>query len=188
MTMILFQRTQSGMMKLENETIRLRAPEPEDLEILYRWENDTSLWLYGDTRVPYSKFGLRQYIEHSIGKSIYELGQIRFMISHTSRSKTIGIIDLFDFDPANHRAGVGILIFPDEQGKGYAFKSLQLLHSYAFDFLDLHQLYAHISTDNNPCLRLFAKAGYRCCGRLNEWKKTGDTYQDIAIYQCIKKQ
>lgn len=36
-------------MWLENEHIRLRALEPEDLEILYQWENNTQLreiWKY----------------------------------------------------------------------------------------------------------------------------------------------
>ena len=47
---------------LESAIIRLRAPEPEDLELLYKWENDTSLWLAGNTRAPYSRFQLKQYI------------------------------------------------------------------------------------------------------------------------------
>ena len=32
---------------LENKTIQLRAIEPEDLEVLYKWENDTDVWKYG---------------------------------------------------------------------------------------------------------------------------------------------
>ena len=44
---------------LESENICLRAPEPEDLELLYEWENDSSLWIAGNTRAPYSKFQLR---------------------------------------------------------------------------------------------------------------------------------
>ena len=32
------------MKLLENERIILRALEPEDLDVLYRWENDASLW------------------------------------------------------------------------------------------------------------------------------------------------
>ena len=41
---------------LENDTIRLRALEPEDLDLLYAWENDTSLWEFGSTLVPYSRY------------------------------------------------------------------------------------------------------------------------------------
>ena len=44
------------MAQLENETIRLRALEPEDLELLYRWENNPELWSLGNTMSPYSRY------------------------------------------------------------------------------------------------------------------------------------
>ena len=37
-----------GTRFLEDEVIRLRALEPEDLELLYRWENDSALWAFDD--------------------------------------------------------------------------------------------------------------------------------------------
>ena len=40
------------MAQLENEIIRLRALEPEDLEPLYRWENNPDLWSLGNTMSP----------------------------------------------------------------------------------------------------------------------------------------
>ena len=36
-------------MLLSNDRVRLRALEPEDLELLYRWENDPELWEVGNT-------------------------------------------------------------------------------------------------------------------------------------------
>ena len=38
--------------------IKLRAIEPEDLEVLYKIENDVRLWNIGVTNVPYSKYTL----------------------------------------------------------------------------------------------------------------------------------
>ena len=38
--------------------IRLRAIEPEDLDLLYQIENDSSLWDVGTTNVPYSRYTL----------------------------------------------------------------------------------------------------------------------------------
>ena len=63
-------------MYLENENIRLRALEPEDLEILYKWENDTSIWQVGCTTEPYSRYILKEYIAYS-DKTIYEKKQLR---------------------------------------------------------------------------------------------------------------
>ena len=39
---------------LSNDIITLRALEPTDLDTLYRWENDTTLWAVSDTVAPYS--------------------------------------------------------------------------------------------------------------------------------------
>ena len=100
---------------LKNKNISLRAPEPEDLELLYEWENNTSVWQAGNTTSPFSKFILRQFIENS-HKDIYELKQQRFMIDLHSKMpvQTIGTIDLFDYNPFHERAGIGILIMNKE--------------------------------------------------------------------------
>ena len=39
---------------MENELIRLRALEPDDVQVLYKWENDTEVWKVSNTIVPFS--------------------------------------------------------------------------------------------------------------------------------------
>ena len=80
------------------EKIKLRALEPEDLELLYEWENNNSYWVFSNTVTPFSKYTLKRYLENS-HKNIFETGQLRLMIELASDKKTIGTIDLFDFDP-----------------------------------------------------------------------------------------
>ena len=46
---------------LRGETVRLRALEPEDLELLYRWENNPAWWDVGNTLAPYSRYLLLYY-------------------------------------------------------------------------------------------------------------------------------
>ena len=43
---------------MENELIRLRALEPDDVQVLYKWENDTEVWKVSNTIVPFSKYML----------------------------------------------------------------------------------------------------------------------------------
>jgi len=38
----------------EYKNIKLRALEPEDLELLYQWENNDSYWLISNTVSPFS--------------------------------------------------------------------------------------------------------------------------------------
>ncbi|HER08677.1 MAG TPA: N-acetyltransferase, partial [Bacteroides sp.] len=146
---------------LANRKISLRALEPEDLEILYRWENDTGLWHLSNTLVPYSRFLLKEYLEHS-RKDIFELKQLRLIIELNEDRRPLGAIDLFDFDPFHRRAGVGILIAEKSDRKqGYAREALETLKEYSFRVLKLHQLYCNIGSGNPESLNLFKAAGFR---------------------------
>ena len=48
-------------------SVHLRAIEPEDLDLLYRIENDIKLWNIGATNVPYSRYTLHDYIANASG-------------------------------------------------------------------------------------------------------------------------
>ena len=50
---------------LENRSISLRAPEPEDLDLLYLWENEPSIWHVSGTLTPFSRYILKQYLDHA---------------------------------------------------------------------------------------------------------------------------
>lgn len=170
------------MALLENEHIRLRAPEPEDLDLLYRWENDTTQWGVGNTLSPYSRYILKEYIANS-HQSIYELKQLRFMIESKPDGTTVGMIDLYDFEPHHKRAGAGIMLDPHFQGKGIATQALRLMMGYAFSFLKLHQLYAHVPADNRPSEALFERCGFTTTGVLRDWLITNEGYSDVLVMQ-----
>ena len=166
--------------RLENDQILLRALEPEDLELLYKWENDPEIWTVSNTLTPISRFVLKQYIENS-HLDIFQLGQVRFMIDRKPVApdptvKTIGTIDLFDFDPQNMRVGVGILIKEEEERKkGYAGQSLDVIIEYCFSVLLLHQVYCNIPAGNIQSIRLFQSKGFIETGRKIDWLRKAQT-------------
>ena len=170
---------------MRGKTINLRAIEPADIDILYKWEKDTSIWYLSNTIEPFSKFILEQYILSS-NQDIYSKKQLRLMIDINESKKTIGSIDLFDFDPKNKRAGIGILINKNERGKGYASEALELLINYSFHTLDLHQLYCNISADNNVSLKLFHNFGFEIIGLKKQWNFINDKWMDEYMLQLIK--
>ncbi len=175
-------------MILENDGIRLRAVEPEDLETLYRWENDEANWKQSNNFTPYSRYVLKKYIAGS-GKTIYETGQLRLMIDILPAVRTIGAIDLFDFDHFHGRAGVGILIAdPADRKKGYASSALTCLLTYAFETLGLHQLWCNIMETNTESLNLFLAHGFIQCAAKKEWVRSGDTMITEYTLQLINLQ
>jgi diamine N-acetyltransferase len=172
------------MALLENNNILLRALEPEDLDVLYKWENDSSLWHYGSTVAPYSKYALRDYLSRST-QDIFQTRQLRLMIVEKALGNAIGTIDLYDFDPVNDRAGVGILLDSDYRRQGFGFQALLLMKEYAFRFLLLKQLYAYVPKSNFPSYQLFQKSGYVESGTLQSWIKTSEGFVDTYFMQLI---
>ena len=170
--------------------IKLRKIEPEDLPFLYQWENDASAWADGSNHNPLSQQDLRDYIASTTG-DIYRDGQLRLIIeSPITRNEvnralaaennqspitiTLGCIDLFDFDPRNRRAAIGMYISPESRGQGVGKAALELLEDYAFNHLNLRVLYAVIATNNAACSALYRAAGYTPSTPLTAWTLESD--------------
>jgi diamine N-acetyltransferase len=168
--------------------IKLRALEPEDLELLYEWENNESYWAISNTISPFSRYTLKRYLENS-HKSIYESGQLRLMIELPDEKVTIGTVDIFEFDPFHSRAGLGILVANEEyRRKGYASTALSGLIEYCFKTLRMHQLFCNILANNKESIELFRKLGFVEAGLKKEWVKTNDGYIDEYLFQLIRKE
>ena len=193
---------------LSTERITLRPLEPQDLEFLYRWENDTTLWQYADTVAPLSQHLLRNYIDN-YDADIFRASQLRLMIEHRHRDIvdkhgypdrdrtvdlmesaktadcTIGMIDIYDLDIRNQRAMIGILIAEKWRGNGYAREAIDLVADYARDMLGLSQLAAYVATDNEASMRLFEACGFSHDGTLRRWRRVGQRWTDVAVMQRL---
>lgn len=168
-----------------NGHIRLRAMEPEDLELIYGIENDPQLWDISNFTVPYSRYVIKQYMESS-QCDVFSDKQLRMMIERIEDGMTMGIIDVTDFAPMHGRGEVGIVIRREFRGEGYAKDALTLLCEYVFDFLHLKQLIVHITTDNEVSMRLFASCGFIQCGLLKEWLFMEGEYKDVVLLQRLR--
>jgi diamine N-acetyltransferase len=173
-------------MILPSQKINLRALEPEDLEFLYQIENNESFWEVSHTQTPFSKYILKQYLENA-HLDIYESKQLRLLIEEKSTKKQLGMIDLFDFNPQHKRAGVGILIHPNFQKNGFASEALSLLINYSFSHLQLHQLFANITTDNDKSVTLFKKHHFVKIGIKKDWIISEGKFKDEVLFQLIKE-
>lgn len=173
------------MQTLQGDLIYLRALELTDLDFLYQVENDEDVWQVSNTTKPFSKYVLQHYLENS-HRDIYEVKQLRLVICTSAENKTVGFIDLFNFEPKHKRVGVGILIFDvKDRGKRYATEALRLLENYVSVHLQVHQLYANISAENARSIVVFEKAGYKKYGEKKDWTLTESGFQDELFYQLI---
>lgn len=162
-----------------DDSIRLRKVEPADLPFLYAVENDDTQWLCSDTHNPLSQKDLRDYIESSTGDILRD-GQLRLIVESLDAA-TLGVIDLFDLDILGGKAAVGIYVFPSVRRCGVGGRALGLLAEYAFNFLNLKQLYAVVPITNTHSLSLFRKAGFMQTATLKAWVR----YTDAAVFQLF---
>ncbi|MEP2237653.1 MAG: GNAT family protein [Maribacter sp.] len=172
------------MVTLKGEQIYLRALEQRDLDFLYKLENNTKVWEVSGTVTPYSKDVLQLYLD-SAHRDIYDVKQLRLVIC-TNEHNTVGLIDVFDFEPNHNRAGIGIVVLDEAQrNKGIGAEAITLLCNYLFDVLGLKQVYANILEENAPSLHLFKKIGFQEIGIKKDWVRFKDTYKNEVLLQKI---
>ena len=173
-------------MKLQGKHIYLRAIEPDDLDFLYELENNPDLWEVSGTLAPYSRHVLKQYLDNA-HKDIFEAKQLRLCICSKDH-KLLGLIDLFDFDAKNRRAGVGIVVAESaDRDRGFGSEALQLVCEYAFHTLDLRQLYAYVGEQNMPSIHLFTKLEFKKAALLEDWTRYGQEFRNVLFFQKISR-
>ncbi|EGJ71117.1 GCN5-related N-acetyltransferase [Bacteroides coprosuis DSM 18011] len=175
-----------GNSLLESDQILLRPIEPEDLELLYRVENDGTVWTSCNTTMPYSKFFLKKYLESMQG-DIFSDKQLRLVIEQKANYQPIGIIDLYDMVPLHQRAEIGIIILEEFRSLGYGKEAIFLLLEYAFSHLFLHQIYAYVAVSNTQSVHLFKSCGFEEVAQLKDWIFTQDGFEDVLLLQKVAK-
>ncbi|MDT0554285.1 GNAT family N-acetyltransferase [Urechidicola vernalis] len=174
------------MITLHGEHIYLRAIEPSDLAFLYQLENDERFWAVSNTQKPFSKFLLQQYLDNA-QQDIYEAKQLRLMVCEKLTDNSVGMIDLFNFEPKHRRVGTGILIDPKYWNKGFASEAIALISKFVFQNLDVHQIYANIGDSNVSSIKLFEKNGFIKSGTKKDWNFTNGKFENELLYQLINE-
>ena len=169
------------MERKQHVEVKLRAMEPEDLDLLYHIENDKKLWDISATNVPYSRYALHNYIADA-KNDIYLDGQVRMMIENEVQD-IIGIIDLVNFDPKHQRAEMGIIIMKPYRQQGYAHAALQSLIDYTQNGLHLKQIYAIVDVDNNDSIHCLTSFGFTNNCLLKDWLYCDGKYKDARLMQ-----
>lgn len=143
-------------MLLQGEKCNLRSVGSKDIDTIILWENDPEVRRFGDSE----KIFTREDIETFVLNQQYDIAvteQQRFMID-THDGRSIGAIDLFDYDGST--ACIGILVYAHaDRRKGYAADALRTLIRYARN-LRISILHASVAADNTASLRLFESCGF----------------------------
>lgn len=113
-------------------------------------------------------------------------GELKLYAFPDDRPDTpVGCIELYNYDPVNLRAAVGIVVSNEYRHQGYGSVMIQTLSDFCRQNTSLHQIYADIAATNLPSLHIFQRAGYQHCATLRDWVVRADHYIDTHRYQLI---
>ncbi len=168
---------------MPKSNIRLRAVELDDADLIMQWENDWLEWQHSGTMIPFSRYQIEQYVLGATA-DFWAIRQLRLMIE-TDKGVTVGAVDLFEGDPVNRRAGIGIIISRSARRRGFALEALNTMAQVAFDRLNLHQLWCNIAIENTNSRGLFQKAGYQLAGKRKDWLLYEGSFHDVVFMQLI---
>lgn len=97
----------------------------------------------------------------------------------------VGCVELYNYDPINLRAAVGIVVDEAYRHKGFGIAILQALTQFCRENTHLHQVYADVAATNHASLRLFTRVGYRQCATFRDWVRVADRYVDTLRFQLL---
>jgi len=113
-------------------------------------------------------------------------GQLK-LYAFTPQEETVGCVELYNYDPVNRRAAVGIVVSNEYRHRGYGFAMLKTLTQFCKDNTSLHQVYADIAATNETSIHIFRKAGYAHCATMRDWVVRADHFIDTLRFQLLLK-
>ena len=167
--------------------IQLRAIEPGDIDVIYKWENDQEIWESSETHIPFSKYTLEQYIISTQNMDIQSSKQLRLMVDlkQNDNEVTVACVDIFDYNMFNKRAGVGILVDKKYRGKGIASSAIAKVCDYCKKHLYLHSIYVNIREDNIASIKVFENNEFELIGVKKDWIYDGEKFYNEYLLQKI---
>lgn len=159
-------------------SVLLREMNSNDLDLLFKWENDKNNWLYSGLVEPYSKFDLLTFIKTK--QDLIKDTQKRFMIENNTSNNCIGCIDLFDYNETEKSVSIGVLIDKEFEGKGFGSMALKVLIELAINDYNIKVFNAKILFSNNKSVHLFERNGFVKKGNLKNY-----IYNEKSYKQCV---
>ncbi len=166
----------------EDINIKLRGIEPEDINLMFSLDNNTSDWIDGSMIAPVTRHQLTDYVM-SYDSDPFAARQLRLVAVRPEDDSPVGLADIMEINPANRTAKIGIAVIPELRNSGYGTGIIKSCTKYCRDILGLEAVIAEISSENVASIKCFNKAGYTECGRVKDWIRTGVGRADMVILE-----
>lgn len=170
---------------LRDNLLYIRKLEASDLDRTWEWMNTPEIFMIMGVHAPISKTGQHRWFE-SLDKSA---DKIVFAVCTIDGNTHIGNVslDIIDYRHRNARLSI-FLADPATRGQGNGKRALALLLEYAFNFLNLHRLYAKVNSDRENILRFYQNMGFQPEGKMRQHEFINGCYIDKLIVSILRHE
>lgn len=167
--------------------VYLRALEPEDYKISYKWRNDINVnRLLGGNVFFVSQEREKKWVENAIYD---DKNNIRLAICLLENNKYIGNVNMTSIDWNNRNAELSIFIGEkDEWGKGYAKDACIQIMEHGFKQLGLIRIHLTVLHENQKAISLYEKLGFVKEGLLRNCIFKDNEFKSLFIMSMLKSE
>jgi RimJ/RimL family protein N-acetyltransferase len=164
----------------QDRLVRLRAAEPDDWELLWRWNRDGELLRHLEyLHPPQSQAAVKRWLEETATRQPKddEFG----VTIETLAGEPVGGLGTHDCDSHNGTFSYGLSIAQEHRRRGYAQSAIRLILRYFFEERRYRKAWVHVYGFNEASLRLHERLGFQHEGRLRQMVFTQGRYHDIIV-------
>ncbi|WP_345240310.1 GNAT family protein [Pontibacillus salipaludis] len=170
-------------MVFETERIRFRKLEKDDMELLHRWQNDTTVHTNMSTSIDlYSMEDVEKFYERMKESRSY-------IIIEKNGGKEVGSITLVRENNQQQNAEFLLMIGEkDYWGEGYGKEALLLFLNFVFMELNLHKISLKVFSFNEKAKSMYERMGFKVEGQLREVFFRNGEWQDMFIMGMLQDE
>ena len=175
------------MEKSLNPNIFLRALDVSDLERVFAWHNDPTLYehLVGGFRWV-SRAAEEEWIRR---RCAYSANEVNLAICILDTHEHIGNIYLRDIDWVARHAELHIFIgIQAHRNHGYGEAAMHLILAHAFEDLSLQRVFLFVLASNEPAIRLYRRCGFTEEGHLRQHSIKKGNNEDVLIMGLLSSE
>ena len=145
-------------MILHGQKSKLKLALPSDAPLILQWENNPEFWPITEQPGPFELHQIEEALQQS--GSLEQHQQARWIVFDLTM-RPVGLLDLFNFDATQKKAGIGILIgSASDRQQGYASDAIRTLLLRLRAIQQVQILECMIHEDNFQSIRLFQHLGF----------------------------
>jgi RimJ/RimL family protein N-acetyltransferase len=170
---------------LRDNLLYLRKLEASDLDRTWEWMNTSEIYMIMGVHAPISKTGQLRWFE-SLDKSA---DKIVFAVCTVDGNAHIGNVSLDTINYRHRNARLSIFLAdPAMCGQGHGKRALTLLLEYAFNFLNLHRVYAKMNSGRDNILKFYQNMGFQSEGKMRQHEFLNGSYIDKLIVSILRHE